>query len=119
MSKPLLALVQSREPDDLFTVSPEANRQIEDLPEVERLRIVDGLSRAYYKAVGLLVQMKMNPYSSLEENLTLMTLANETTVFAVDGYALRVKICSKSLRVHLISVGLPGSLRPYDVHKMR
>lgn len=118
MAKPYLALVCQSECADFLTFSDVAYSQLMGLPDVEQLRLSEGLARAYGKTVALLVKMKMNPYSSLEDNFKLNMIANRTITFEVDGYALRIVISSKDLRFHLESIGLPGSLKRFEIQSL-
>lgn len=99
----------------LFALSDEAALTLDALSEDDQRAIMDGFVRFYRKTMRLLVGMKMNPFSSLDMNLKLIPLAQETVVVDVGEYVLfcGIDLADDVLHVTIQRIKTRGSLMLY------
>lgn len=120
MEKRVLSSVDGCGGARLFSVSDEAAATLATLPSSVQEGIADGFIRFYSKALRLFVDMKMVPFSPLENSVQFAALTHENVVVDIDGYGL---VCAFDLSgdcPHLVikSVKLQGSLNLYRSHRL-
>ena len=117
-----IALAGEPEPeaghDEKIVFSEVAEIQMSRLSPREREKVVGGLVQIYGNILLKLFEMAHSTFTSLHDYKTLNLLANEKTTFALEGYSVRVEICSETLIWNVVSIGLPGSLEKYEIQRL-
>jgi len=114
---------EEREQDDSIgiggvTLSSAALSQIEGLPVGEQRSLSQGLVEAYSKSLDLLVRNALQCFIHRDELTILEKLRSGMVVYNIHEYAFRISVCRKTYSWHVNSVGLPGSLRGFEIVKI-
>lgn len=103
--------------DDVVFTSP-ARAQIENLDYSEQAKLSRGLSTVYGRVLEFQVRLALQTFVHRTDTLILETLRKGMVTFNIYDYAVRVKICKNTNQWTIQSIGLPGSLDGFEIHKM-